>query len=384
MYAAAKAKLDAIAKPLDSLGVFEDIIARCGAILGTPEPELRQRAIITMIADNGVVAEGISQSGQDVTAAVAISLGKRKSSVCRMAKVTGTDMIPVDIGVNGDDVYPGVLSRKVMKGTRDFYVEPAMTEDEVMEAISVGIELAGTCKGQGYTMLGTGEMGIGNTTTSCAVCAALLGMQVKDIVGRGAGASDAILARKTDVIIEGIRKYGFSAAEDPVDISLMSGFDPGMTTYVSEDQNALIEDAIEANEWEAKKAPDPFEVLRCVGGLDIAGLVGVFIGGALFHIPVVIDGVISGAAALLAEYLVPGTKEFMIASHLGAEPALPVMLEKLGLTAVIDARLALGEGTGCAMFMAMLDTALAVCEDPTNFDDIAVEQYVRFDEEPTE
>lgn len=342
MRRAAKAKLDAIAKPLDSLGRFEEIIARCGGMMRTEAPRFDKKAVIAMIADNGIVFEGVSQSGQDVTTAVAYSMGRRASSVCKMAAQAGGIVVPVDVGIANDDEIPGILNCKVMQGTKDFLIEPAMTAVQCAKAITVGIETAKWCAEDGYTMLGTGEMGIGNTTTSTAVAAALLGIEPAEIAGRGAGASDAMLARKIEVLEKGLAKYGFA---------------PSQTNG---------------------SAPDAFEVLRCVGGLDIAGLCGVFIGGAMMHIPVVLDGVISGAAALLAERLVPGTKEYMVASHLGAEPALPKMLYELGLAPVIDAKLALGEGTGAAMFFGMMNNVMAVVDESASFDDIAVTQYERF------
>ena len=226
-----------------------------------------------------------------------------------------------------------------------------MSEAEAVQALFTGIEIAKWCARNGVTMLGTGEMGIGNTTTSCAVVSSLLGCPPSKIVGRGAGASDAILSHKQEVIEQAVQKYGFLTAEEVRGDDLGSG----------EDRNV-----------------DAFEVLRCVGGLDIAGMAGVFIGGAMSHIPVVIDGVISGAAALIAEMLVPGTKGYALASHAGSEPALPVILKRLGLKPVIDAGMALGEGTGAALFFSMMDTVMTVASSAASFDEIAVEQYTRF------
>ena len=169
-----KANWDRVAKPLDGLGEFEGLLARIGAILGSPEIDIAKKAVIVMCADNGVVAEGISQSGQEITAAVTENLGKRNTSVCKMAKAVGAEIFPVDIGVNTDRIFPGVISRKVKKGTNDFLLKPAMSEREAMQAVRVGMELVKECKEAGYTLLGTGEMGIGNTTTSAAMAAALL------------------------------------------------------------------------------------------------------------------------------------------------------------------------------------------------------------------
>ena len=257
-----QANWDAVAKPLDGLGAFEALTAKLGAALGTADFDLTKKAVIVMCADNGIVAEGVSQSGQEVTAAVAASMGKQASSVGKMAKSIGADVFPVDIGINSTEKIDGVLDQKIRSGTRDFLMEPAMTEAETLAAIEVGMELVRRFKAEGYSLLATGEMGIGNTTTSSAVAAALSGCAVEEITGRGAGLSDAGLLRKRQVIAEALQKYDFGKNET-------------------------------------------FRILSTVGGLDIAGLAGVFIGGALYQIPVVLDGVISTVAALVAERLVP-------------------------------------------------------------------------------
>ncbi len=335
MYGEIKKRWDMVAKPLDSLGVFEDILSRIGAILGDVSLDIRKKAVVVMCADNGIVEEHISQSGQEVTAAVAASMGRGTSSVCQMAAVAGADVIPVDIGIATEEKIPGVLDKKVMRGTRNFLKEPAMTEEETMAAITVGIELVASLKEQGYRMIGTGEMGIGNTTTSAAVAAALLSCEPEEITGKGAGLSDAGLLHKTEVIRQALAKY-------------------------------------------SKDVSEPFAILRTYGGLDIAGLTGVFIGGAVYRIPVVIDGVISAVAALLAERIVSGSREIMIASHKSREPAAARILEELSVWPVIDAGLALGEGTGAVMMLSLLDMARKIYGEQTTFADIHVTPYVRF------
>ena len=338
-----RSRWDGVAKPLDSLGRFEDITARIGAVHDSDDLDIKKRAVIIMCADNGVVEEGISQSGQDVTAAVAGWMGKGKSSVCRMAKTCKADTIAVDVGINMDGTPKGVLDRKVMKGTRNFAHEPAMTEDECMQAIDAGIDIVGECSTRGYKLLATGEMGIGNTTTSSALAAALLGLEAADVTGRGAGLSNSGLSKKIRVIQDALDRY---CPEDDVDIR--------SPEYAS-------------------------QMLACVGGLDIAGLAGVFIGGALFHIPVIIDGFISSVAALVAERLAPGTRNYMIASHIGSEPGMKYILDELGLKAVIDGNLSLGEGTGAVLLMPLLDTVLSLYTDGLEFRETTVEQYHRFD-----
>lgn len=325
---------DAVAKPIDGMGSFETLMAQIGAIIGTDKIDIGKKAVIIMCADNGIVEEGVSQSGQEVTTAVALSMAKKQSSVGRMAEVIGADTIPVDIGINREKAIDGVLDRKIRCGTRNFRKEPAMTEQEAIRAIAAGIDIAGCCKEAGYKILATGEMGIGNTTTSSAVASALLKCDASKVTGRGAGLSDAGLLHKRQVISEAIETYDLYHA-------------------------------------------DALTVLRTVGGLDIAGLAGVCIGGAIFHVPVVLDGVISMVAALLAERIAPGTKAYLLPSHKGKEPAVELLMKELGTEPVIDGRLALGEGTGAVMMLGLLDMALSIYSTRTTFSDIQIEQYKR-------
>lgn len=327
---------DSVAKPIDGMGRFEPVTARIGAVLGTDEIDISKKAVLIMCADNGIVEEGVSQSGQEVTLAVAKEMAEKKSSVGKMAAWIGADTIPVDIGINSGEQVPGVLDRKVRRGTRNFLKEPAMTEEETVRAIAAGIDLAGQCRAAGYRLLATGEMGIGNTTTSSTVTAALLRCEPSVVTGRGAGLTDEKLVHKGQVIRAAIEKYGLYDAE-------------------------------------------PFEVLRTAGGFDIAGLCGVCIGGALFHVPVVLDGVISMTAALAAERLVPGVKDYLIPSHRGKEPAVNMLAKELEMEPVIEADLALGEGTGAVMMMGLLDMALCVYNSRTTFSDIQIEQYERYE-----
>ena len=325
---------DALAKPLDGMGSFETITAQIGAIQGTEQMDIRKKAVLIFCADNGIVEEGVSQTGQEVTAAVAKSMARKGSSVCKMAESIGAGTIPVDIGICSEEIIPGVLDRKVRSGTRNFLKEPAMTEEETVRAIAVGIELVRDCKKQGYQILATGEMGIGNTTTSSAVTAALLQCEAEEVTGRGAGLTDQGLSRKQQVVRSALENYDL---------------------------------------WHA----DAFTVLQTVGGLDIAGLTGMCIGGALWHVPIVLDGVISMAAALLAERMFPGVREYLIPSHLGKEPAAVKLAEALQLSPVIHAGMALGEGTGAVMMFTLLDMALSIYGQSATFSDISVEQYKR-------
>ena len=325
---------DQIAKPLDGMGQFEDMIAQIGAVLGNSNPDIEKKALIVLCADNGIVEEKISQSGQEVTKLLAYHMGKQETSVCKMAQHVHADVIPVDIGINTKEKIEGVIDQKIAEGTKNFLKEKAMTRQEVIDAIETGIHLVRTYKEQGYHLIATGELGMGNTTTSAAVSSVLLGKEISKMTGRGAGASDQALLHKQKVIEEGIRKH-------------------------HPDQN------------------DPIEILSCVGGLDIAGMTGIFIGGAMYHIPIVMDGVISVTAALTAERLKKGVREYLIPSHMSREPAARLALEELGIHPVIDASLALGEGTGAVMMFSLLDLAMALYKDHLTFEDVMLEQYTR-------
>ena len=326
---------DAVAKPLNGLGVFEDIFVQIGAIQKSADVDIKKRVIIAMCADNGIVEEGVSQSGQDVTSTVTRFMGLGLSSVGKMGRAANTDIFPVDIGINNDEKFQGVLDCKVRKGTRNFLKEPAMTENEALCAIETGMDIVKQLKAEGYRLIGTGEMGIGNTTTSSALVVALTGEAPERVVGRGAGLNDDGLKKKRQVVTTAMSKYSL-------------------------------------------RGDDAFKALCCVGGLDIAGLVGVFIGGALHQVPIVIDGVISATAALVAERIVKGCKNYMIPSHGGKEPAIEVIYKELGFSPIINGQMALGEGTGVTMLFALLDVAAALYESKTTFEEMEIEQYERY------
>lgn len=341
---AAKDWWDGIAKPVDGLGLFEDMICRIAAVYGTTEFTFDRKALIIMCADNGVVEEGISQTTQEVTEKVAALMGEGKSSVGIMTKGYPVDYYIYDIGMSSENTPEGVFDMKVRRGTADFLKEPAMTEAECLEAIGIGISVVEKCVKGGCKLIATGEMGIGNTTTSTALMCAIKGLDCEKYTGKGAGLTDDGLQKKIQVISDGIKKY--------------RGEKTGL---------------------EIKTKEEVFEMLRCLGGLDIAGLTGVFIGGAMYGIPIVIDGLISAVAALVAQRLVPGCKEFMLASHAGREYAMEPILEELSLKPVICADMALGEGTGAVMLFPLLEMALSLYSDGTAFTATEIEQYERLD-----
>lgn len=330
-----KKNWDNVAKPLDSMGKFEGMICQLGAILHTPFPTISKRAMLICCGDNGIVEEGVTQSGQEVTTKVALGLGKNDTSVGKIAEYVKADVFTLDLGINTDMNLPGVIDRKIAHGTNNFLKEPAMSAKQTTQAIFEGMKLVKECKEKGYQILGTGEMGIGNTTTSTAITCALLNQDPYVITGRGAGLDDSGLLRKQKVIAQALQQYDLYHK-------------------------------------------DPFTVLSTVGGYDIAGLTGIFLGGARYEVPVVCDGVISLAAALVADRIKPGCREYMIASHGSMEPASALLLEALELSPVLDAKMALGEGTGACMMFSLIDMALCVYHQNRTFADIKMEAYQRF------
>lgn len=326
----AQKRWDNIAKPLHSLGKMEDMVIRIAGMTGNANVDISKRALVAMCADNGVVEEGVTQSGQEVTAIVANNFLEGTTSVCVMSRQCGVDVCPVDVGMVVDTNVR--TDFKVMYGTKNMTKGPAMTRGEAVRGIEAGIAMAEELKEKGYQILATGEMGIGNTTTSSAIAAVLLNQPVEAMTGRGAGLSSEGLIRKINAINK----------------------------------------AIEVNR------PDPSDainVLAKVGGLDIAGMAGVFLGGAALHMPVIMDGFISCVAALVAKHICPAAGEYMLASHVSKEPAAHLILDYLEKEAVLHADMCLGEGTGGITLLPFLDMGLAVYRSMSTFEDIQVEQY---------
>ena len=323
---------DSIAKPLHSLGKMEKLAIQIAGITGDPDIHIKKRALVPMCADNGVVEEGVTQTGQEVTAIVADNFTKCATSVCIMAETAGVDLFPIDIGMVTD--VPSVTDpeEKVMYGTKNMAMEPAMSREQAAQAVLIGIRKVKELAEQGYDLIATGEMGIGNTTASSAVVSVLLDESVENVTGRGAGLSSEGLNRK-------IR---------------------------------AIERAIEKHQPDKK---DILDVLSKVGGLDIAGMTGAFLGGAIYHIPVLIDGFISSAAALCAVRMVPETADYILASHCSGEPAGRMVLEELKLPYLIDAKMSLGEGSGAVAAIPLLEMGVNVYRKMSTFEEIKVEQY---------
>lgn len=321
-----------IAKPLNSLGILEDDIVRIAGASGSAAVSIDKKAVVIMCADNGIVEEGVTQTGQEVTAIVAKTMGKGRSCVCLMAGQSGASVIPVDVGINCREELSGVLKEKIAPGTRNFLRGPAMSREQALKALETGIRIAGNLKEQGCNLVGSGEMGIGNTTTSSAVLSVLLDREPESVTGRGAGLTSEGYRKKVEVIREGIALH-------------------------------------------RPDRRDPVEVLSKVGGFDLAALAGFYIGCAGAGLPVVLDGLITGAAALAAVGICPPVKDYLLASHLSCEPAGEMALNALGLEPAIQARMCLGEGTGAAALFPLLDMAAAVYGRMACFEEIKVEQY---------
>ena len=329
----AEIKWNNVAKPLHSLGLLEKNVVKIAGIFGDENFDLNKRCAVLMCADNGVVCEGVTQSDSSVTAVVAKAAAFGTSNINTVANVFHTDVITVDIGMKVDVDNKNILNRKISYGTNNIAVGSAMTFFQAEKAVAAGIDIVRECSEKGYRIIVTGEMGIGNTTTSSAVAAVLLETPVHTVTGRGAGLDSEGLKRKI----------------------------------------AVISRAIEINKPDKN---NPVELLAKLGGYDIAGMTGLFLGGAIYKIPIVIDGFISAAAAALAVEICPLVKNYMLCSHVSKEPAGLMLLEYIGLKPLITAELCLGEGTGGAMLLPLLDAALAVYNSSHQFDNLPIERYV--------
>lgn len=329
---AAEKRWLSVAKPLFSLGKLEDAVIRMAGIKRTPEFELKKKGLVIMCADNGVVSEGVTQTGQEVTAIVADNFTKKAASVAIMSEVAGADLFPVDIGMVTD--VPSVTrpGQKIAYGTKNMAMEPAMTREEAWRAVLVGIRMVEKLKEEGYDIIATGEMGIGNTTTSSAVAAVLLKEPVEKVTGKGAGLTSKGLEKKIAAIKRGISLH-------------------------KPDQE------------------DALDVLAKVGGLDIAGLTGVYLGGALYHIPVVIDGFISAVAALCAVRMVPDAGDYIMPSHVSKEPAGQMLLDALGVSPLLTCDMCLGEGSGAVAVFPLLEMGLSVYRRMSTFEETKIEKY---------
>lgn len=325
-----RARWNSVAKPIGSLGLLESAVERVAGLTGDAGYRIGKRALAVFCADNGVVKQGVSQAGSDITQIMARGLVMGDTSVCHMAKVANVDVFPLDVGMNEE--VEGLKVNKLRRGTGDMSEGPAMTREEALFAIAAGGDLVAKLREGGYSIVLTGEMGIGNTTSSSAMAAVLLGRDVRDVTGKGAGLSEEGVRRKAQVIEEALR---------------VNRPDPA----------------------------DALDVLCKVGGFDIAAMAGVYLAGAALRVPIVIDGLISAVAALTAVRLRPEARISLIASHVSAEPAAKWVLEALAVRPMIHADMRLGEGTGAVASLPLMDMAYAVYHGMSTFGEMNIESY---------
>lgn len=332
---AASAKWDLIAKPIKSLGALEDTVTKLAGILRTADVDISKRGVVVMCGDHGVVDQGVTLTDSVVTTILAENCVKGTTTVCTMAKFINCDIVTVDVGINTTRKTEGMLDRKIMHGTNDMTLGPAMTREQAVAAIEAGIDVAVSMKEKGYQLIATGEMGIGNTTPSAAIAAVMFNLPVPELVGRGAGLLDEGLRRKV----------------------------------------TAIEKAIALNKPDRN---DVLDVLSKVGGLEIAGMAGLFLGGAAVGLPVMVDGLISSIAAVIASRFCPACKDYMIVSHMSAEPAGRVVMERLEFLPLVTAGMRLGEGTGAMAALTVIDMAVEVYRKTITFPEINMDEYLHF------
>ena len=333
--AATQRLLDAKTKPRRSLGRLEDLACRFAAITGVERPPPPVKAIVVMAGDHGVAAEGVSAYPQAVTGQMLLNFARGGAAINVLARHADARVVVVDMGVAGFAPDPAeaavreIVRRPVRAGTDNFARGAAMSREEAIHALETGIAVADELADRGVTLLGIGEMGIANTTAASALVAALTGARPEDVTGRGTGVDDPGLAHKIAVVRKALE---------------VNRCDPG----------------------------DPLAVLACVGGFEIAGLAGAILGGAARRVAVVVDGFISGAAALVASRLEPSVLPFLIAAHRSSEPGHGRILTELGLEPLLDLGLRLGEGTGAALAMSLVDAAVRVLHEMATFADAGV------------
>ena len=322
-----------LTKPAGSLGLLETVGARLAAIAGESPPPVPSPSVVAVFAgDHGVVAEGVTPWPQEVTAQMVANFVAGGAAINVLARQTGARVMVVDVGVAGRlEAQPGLLARKVRAGTGNIAVEPAMTCDEARHALDVGAEVATAAIGSGARCLVTGDMGIGNTTSSAALVAAITGRRAVEVTGRGTGIDDATLGHKVEIV-----ERALTRARGAVD------------------------------------GGDAVAILAEVGGLEIGALAGFVLAGAAARTPVVVDGVIALAAACIASRIAPRAVGFCFAGHRSTEPAAGVALEHLGLEPLLDLGLRLGEGTGACLALPLLEASARILREMATFDSAGV------------
>ena len=327
----AQARLDSLTKPVGSLGRLEEVAVHYLGIIGKVSPPRLDPVVFTLAADHGVTAEGVSAYPQSVTAQMVKNFVHGGAGVNVLARHAGASLRLVDMGVAGDlNQYAGLLNHKIAYGTKNFLREPAMSREQALQSIQVGRDLAKAACADGKNLLAVGEMGIGNTTASAAIASVLTGQSVEHVTGRGTGVDDEHLKQKISVIEQALALHRPTPS-------------------------------------------DGLEVLTKVGGFEIGGMAGLMLGAAACRVPVVLDGFITGASALIAVALEPRCREYLIASHLSQEPGHRIVLDHLGLEPLLDLRMRLGEGTGACLAVTLIHAALKIYSEMATFEEAHVD-----------
>jgi nicotinate-nucleotide--dimethylbenzimidazole phosphoribosyltransferase len=328
-------RVDNLVKPPGSLGRLEEIAVQLAGIGGGVYYDVSKRCVIIMSSDNGVVEEGVTSAPQSVTREMTLNFVRGITGAAVLAKQFNAELIVVDVGINAEISHPLIVNRKIGKSTQNIMKHEAMTYNEAIRAIITGIDVAVEAAADGYKLIGAGEMGIGNTTTSAAVLCALTGIPAELATGKGAGLKEDAYQRKIQVI-----------------------------------RTALSNNKPDES--------DPVDVIAKVGGYDIAAMTGVYIGGAISRVPVVIDGFISMVAALAASRLCPASKGYMIASHASMERGYAQAALALGVEPCLNLSMRLGEGSGCPIMFAVIDAACAIMRNMATFEQAAIdERYLK-------
>ncbi|RZN38810.1 MAG: nicotinate-nucleotide--dimethylbenzimidazole phosphoribosyltransferase [Methanophagales archaeon ANME-1-THS] len=329
----ARERQDNLTKPRRSLGSLEDLAIKIAGITGNPLPKITEKVIITMAGDHGVTDEGVSVFPKEVTAQMIFNFLRGGAAINVLARHVGARIVVVDMGVAAALQDERLVSRKIAYGTANITKGPAMTHEDALRSIEAGIDVLELETEKGMDIVGVGDMGIGNTTPSSAITAVITGEAVRAVTGRGTGIDDTMLERKIQV----------------------------------------VEEALRVNQ---PKRRDPIDVLAKVGGFEIGGMAGVMLAAAAHRIPIVIDGFISGAAALIAYKLAPGVKEYMIAAHRSVERGHAGILEYLELTPLLDLNMRLGEGSGAALGISIVDAACKILTEMATFGEAGVAEQL--------
>jgi nicotinate-nucleotide--dimethylbenzimidazole phosphoribosyltransferase len=328
----ARARHDQLTKPLGSLGILEEIGIRLAAIYNTMKPKVTGKGVVVFAADHGVTDAGVSAYPKAVTEQMVLNFLHGGAAINVLSQTNNVEMMVVDVGVDADfPGYPKLLERKVARGTRNMLEAPAMTHEELRRGLEVGIEAANLMIDKGVNLIAGGDMGIGNTTAATAIISVMTGIGVAELTGRGTGVDDAGLQRKIEVIEKVIALHQV-------------------------------------------KKEEPLELLRCVGGLEIAAMTGFYLASAARRVAIVLDGFVSHAAALVAVSLNPNLKDYLFASHTSQNESHRKRFELLGVKPLFNFTLRLGEGTGAVLAMPVIESAASILSDMATFAEAGVSE----------